>query len=95
MKADLIQRLQAALDDEEFNLDADEETTPVFVTSVVPVVTKVVTPPPVVVAAAHITTATTSSTISEVAKTGDKEDVKASRAARFGIAIVSFLNIYR
>ncbi len=93
LKADLIQRLQAALDDEEFNLDdapvaAKPVTAPV--TTAAPVVAKSATSQP---AAVTVTTeaVTTSSTAAAVAvsSTSSSEGTSklSERAARFGIEV--------
>lgn len=103
LKADLIQRLQNALDDEEFNL-GDEPSTTSVTSNAVPVVATadaVHTSPPVVaqtvqVAAKDVTETSvtpapvviaSSSSTSTVSDSHSLADKLAARAARFGIPL--------
>lgn len=96
LKADLIQRLQAALDDEEFNLDDDGPKAPTVSTaaptsSPKPVVAKKEAAPPAtktaepVKAAESTTTTSSSSSSSSAALLSDEEEKRKKRAERFGI----------
>jgi len=92
LKADLIQRLQAALDDEEFNLDeAPAQTTkPVAAPVAVPVTTTApVVAKPAAVAATKETVTTSSDATTKAAPTSSSEGTSklSERAARFGIDV--------
>jgi len=91
LKADLIQRLQAALDDEEFNLDdapvAAVKPVTAPVTAAAPVAAKPATPKPAATSTTTESETTSSAPVAAPTSSSEGTSKLSERAARFGIEV--------
>ena len=93
LKADLIQRLQAALDDEEFNLDdapvaaVKPVTAPVIAAA--PVAAKPATPKPATASTTTESETTSSAPVAAPTSSSEGTSKLSERAARFGIEVTA------
>ncbi len=93
LKADLIQRLQAALDDEEFNLDdapvAAVKPVTAPVTAAAPVAAKPATPKPAATSTTTESETTSSAPVAAPTSSSEGTSKLSERAARFGIEVTA------